>query len=65
VSGPDPTPCRHGFGRGTCAVCCSKTDAEIDAELASSLDRKAGGVAEALSDGADDWPFDDDPPDPL
>ncbi len=36
----------------------------LDGEEAG-LDRDVGGVAEDLRDVPDEWPYDDDPPDPL
>ena len=47
-----------------CETCLSSPAGATGAPV--DLDRKAGGVAEDLRDtGVDEWPFDDDPPDPL
>lgn len=37
---------------------------KVAAAHAQGLDRDAGGVAPALGP-VDEWPYDDDPPDPL
>lgn len=49
-------------------ISMARVSAEADAALErmSSLDRNVGGISPLLEEPpADEWPYDDDPPDPL